>query len=235
MVYFTTVGFLGESNGGGPAFGRPATLKQPSSCGTVLPLSSNQKSDWCWTSYFKKMNNAIMPAAEASTGADERELASYELAFHVLPTVAEGEVATVFQKLKDMIIKHGGTLTNEEAPARFDLAYEIVKYLEGRNRKFGSAYFGWVRFQVDSAEIEKIADSVEHTKELLRYLLIRLTKTEEQHPFFFHEALAEQRVKTIDTDEEVAPKEEEVEATEAESEVETEETTEDGEESIDKV
>lgn len=179
-----------------------------------------------------------MPAAEASAGADERELVSYELAFHVLPTVAEGEVTAVLQKLKDIITKHGGTITTEEAPARFDLAYEIVKYLEGRNRKFSSAYFGWVRFQVDAAEIEKIADAVEHTKELLRHLLIRLTKTEEEHPFFFHEALAEQRVQTIDTDEEVAPKEvaeAEVEKTEEDSEAKTEETTEDGEESTDKV
>jgi ribosomal protein S6 len=167
------------------------------------------------------MSETNMPAAEAT---------SYELAFHVLPTVAEGEVTTIFQKLKDTIIKHGGVITSEEAPARFDLAYEIDKHLEGRNRKFKSAYFGWVRFQVNSAEIAAITEAVEGTKELLRHLLIKLTKAEEAHPFFFHEALVTvtKRAETIDLDA-------------VESEEVLEEVTEDaveegvGEESVDKV
>ncbi len=155
-----------------------------------------------------------MPAAEA---------ASYELAFHVLPTVAEGEVAAVFAKLKDTIAKHGGTLGIEEAPDRVELAYEIVKHLEGRNRKFTSAYFGWVRFQVDPAEIAAITEVVEGTKELLRHLLIKLTKAEEAHPFYYHEAMASQKVRTIDLDtEEVVAAEAEVEA--VEDEVVAEET-----------
>lgn len=139
------------------------------------------------------MSKTEMPAAEAH---------SYELAFHVLPTVAEGEVTTVFQQLKDLIIKHGGTITAEEVPARFELAYEVVKHLEGRNRKFTSAYFGWIRFEVAPAEISEITEVVEHTKELLRHLLIKLTKVEEGNPFFFHEALAsDKQVETIDLDE----------------------------------
>ena len=59
-----------------------------------------------------------MPAAEVS---------SYELAFHILPTVAEGEVAKVSQQLKDIITKHGGEISLEEEPSRFDLAYEVCK------------------------------------------------------------------------------------------------------------
>ena len=184
------------------------------------------------------MSEKEMPAAEVD---------SYELAFHVLPTVAEGEVATVFQQVKDIITKHGGTITTEEAPARFDLAYEIVKYLEGRNRKFTSAYFGWVRFEADPAAIEKMGEAVDGVKELLRHLLTKLTKVEEANPFFFHEALAaEQRSETIDVTEESVT----AEAAEAKAETETAEAetdeaakddetkaaaTEDGAESTDKV
>lgn len=140
------------------------------------------------------MTDTNMPAAEAN---------SYELAFHVLPTVAEGEVPTVFQGLKDTITKHGGQITDEEAPARFDLAYEIMKYLEGRNRKFSSAYFGWIRFTAEPAMIAEIDETVGGTKELLRHLLIKLTKVEEAQPFYFHEALAEQTVTTVSEPEDV--------------------------------
>jgi ribosomal protein S6 len=152
-----------------------------------------------------------MPAAEVN---------SYELAFHVLPTVAEGEVPAVFQQLKDIITKHGGEITLEEAPARFDLAYEIIKYLEGRNRKFTSAYFGWVRFTMDPAQVDETMEAVEGVKELLRHLLIKLTKAEEAHPFFFHEALNAKKSETIDLDEE-ATEEQPAESEESEDDAET--------------
>jgi len=176
-----------------------------------------------------------MPAAEAGTEGSERELASYELAFHILPTVAEGEVPTVFQTLKDIITKHGGEVTIEEVPARFDLAYEIIKHLEGRNRKFTSAYFGWVRFNVEAAAIDAISHDVDGVKELLRHLLIKLTKTEEANPFLFHEALAEEKVETIEVDEVTAVAEPVVTEEKVEVPAKEAESTEVGEESVDKV
>jgi len=162
------------------------------------------------------MSDKKMPAAEAN----DVELSSYELAFHVLPTVAEGEVVAVFSTLKDIITKHGGELTLEEAPARFDLAYEIVRYLEGRNRKFTSAYFGWVRFTVAPSEIDVISEEVTAVPELLRHILIKLTKNEEAHPFYFHEALEETAVEVNEEApaEEPKEKEESEKAGEAEGE-----------------
>lgn len=143
-----------------------------------------------------------MPAAEAvvETGV---ELQSYELAFHVLPTVAEGEVSAVFDRIKAAIKAAGGHVTTEEAPARFDLAYEIVKFLEGRNRKFGSAYFGWVRFTAEASKIAEITEAVEGTKEVLRHLVTKLTKVEEANPFLFHPAIADRKIETIVIEDEV--------------------------------
>jgi ribosomal protein S6 len=168
------------------------------------------------------MTENNMPAVEAVEGG-ERELNSYELAFHILPTIAEGEVKVVFDTIKDNITKLGGVLTIEEAPARFDLAYEIVQYLEGKNRKFKSAYFGWVRFEIEANKIAEVTEMVEHTKEILRHLLIRLTKVEAENPFYFHPAIADRVVETIiiEAEEEVAPTEEVTEI--------AEENTEDGE------
>ncbi len=168
-----------------------------------------------------------MPAAEAE-GVEERELTSYELAFHVLPTVAEGEVAAIFDRIKASITNLGGTITTEELPARFDLAYEIAKFLEGRNRKFSSAYFGWVRFTIEADKIHEVTEMVEGTKELLRHLLIRLTKVEDENPFYFHPAIADRVVETIIVEAEAEAPIEEVETEEVA--VEATETTLDGEE-----
>jgi ribosomal protein S6 len=172
------------------------------------------------------MSDKNMPAAEAN------EVASYELAFHVLPTVAEGEVESVFKNLKDIITKNGGELGIEEAPARFDLAYEIIQYLEGRNRKFTSAYFGWVRFTIAPSEIEQISEEIVAVKELLRHILIKLTKNEEAHPFYFHEALEDTKSETIEVNEENAVVEP---AAEEKATEEDEEAEKDGEEEGEKV
>ena len=145
-----------------------------------------------------------MPAIEAEVRSDEQDVASYELAYHILPTVAEGEVMTVENELKDLITKAGGEIFDTENAQRFELAYEIDKYLEGRYRKFNSAYFGWTRFKLAPAALTALTEHVDEHKQLLRFLLVRLTKVEEANPFKFHEALVDTRIKNIDLDVELA-------------------------------
>lgn len=147
------------------------------------------------------MSEEKMPATEAAT-SDEQMFNSYELAYHVLPTVAEGEVATVRDTILKQIEDAGGTVTVEETPQRFDLAYEIVKYLEGKNRRFSSAYFGWIRFTATSEVAPVVDEALKQENKVLRHLLIKLTKQEEDSPFFFHEALQqEQQVTTVEEEE----------------------------------
>jgi ribosomal protein S6 len=131
------------------------------------------------------MSEDKMPVAETNT-SDFDERNSYEFAFHVLPTVAEGEVPSVFETLKAQIAKVG-EIISEEHPERTDLVYPIVKPMEGKNRKFTSAYFGWVRFKLESDALAGLMEELTATPSLLRHLLIKLTREEEAHPFRFHE------------------------------------------------
>lgn len=158
------------------------------------------------------MSETQMPAVEV-TQDKELELQSYEFAFHILPTIAEGEVGGIFDSIKAHITKAGGVIKSEEAPQRFDLAYEIVKYLEGKNRKFSSAYFGWVRFELDTQSLGALTEEMDGVKELLRYLLIKLTRVEEGHEFRFHDSIVNKKVYTI-TDEDIVAEEEVVEEVE---------------------
>lgn len=167
------------------------------------------------------MTDTTMPTTEAGAVATERDLATYELAYHVLPTVAEGEVDGVSAELKSFITQAGGTITDEEVAEHFELAYEIEKYLEGKYRRFGTAFFGWIRFSIDPTAVPAITDEVEAHKSILRSLVIRLTKAEEQNPFRFHAALAESKVRTINTDDVVEGEEEVVVDAEVEAVAET--------------
>ncbi len=131
------------------------------------------------------MTETTMPVAEATQdNFDERN--TYEFAFHVLPTVAEGEVPGVFAEIKTLITSIG-EITDTETPERIDLVYPIVKHMEGKNRKFTSAYFGWVRFKLEGEKLASLMESLSVMPTLLRHLLIKLTREEEEQPFRFHE------------------------------------------------
>ncbi len=146
------------------------------------------------------MTDTTMPAAEATEQFTD-EVNSYELAFHILPTVAEGEVAGVYEAIKAHITHVEGTFFDEEAPERIDLAYPVVRHLEGKNRKFTSSYFGWVRFRLDGEKLEALIEELATEQNILRTLMVKLTKREEANPFRFHEhRKALKIVETIDED-----------------------------------
>lgn len=59
--------------------------------------------------------------------------------------------------------------------------------MEGKNRKFTSAYFGWVRFTLEGEKIGGLVSELALVPMLLRHLLVKLTALDEAHPFRFHE------------------------------------------------
>ncbi len=174
------------------------------------------------------MSETTMPAAEANDIAfDERN--SYEFAFHVLPTVAEGEVSGVFDTIKAHIAKKG-EIFDEEAPERIDLVYPIVMSTEGKNRKFTSSYFGWVRFKLESGDVALLMEELDGVSSLLRHLLIKLTALEEAHPFRFHENRKSVKMVTV-----VNEEEEIIEKVQTEVEENVEVSTEALDESLEKI
>lgn len=167
-----------------------------------------------------------MPVAEATSSFDERN--DYEFAFHILPTATDGEVTAAFDAIKAHIAQVG-EITSEEAPERIELAYPIIKSIEAKNRKFTSAYFGWVRFKLEGEKLEALMEEIEVMPAILRHLLIKLTKTEVAQPFRFHEN--RKKVKMV----EVVNEEETLKEVQTETEEKTEVSETALEESLEKI
>ena len=125
-----------------------------------------------------------MPASEAQEEGAADEHAHYECAFHILPTLADEEVPGVVESLKALVMYAGGTVTSAEIAGRYDLAYEIAKQVDGKGRRFNAAHFGWMRFLLAPSVLVALTQELAHKPELLRYLVIRLTRDEAQNPFF---------------------------------------------------
>lgn len=53
------------------------------------------------------------------------------------------------------------------------LAYEMSKLIQTKNTSFDHAYFGWVKFEIESAELSSVKKSIESMDEILRALFIK--------------------------------------------------------------
>lgn len=100
----------------------------------------------------------------------------YELGYHILPTLSEDEVAKVVTALKGELSKIGAEIIAEAHPALMTLAYELGKDIENKNRKFGTAYFGWVKFEVETAQIEAFKELVDKNLNVLRFIIVKTVR-----------------------------------------------------------
>lgn len=112
----------------------------------------------------------------AEENNEDVQIRLYELSFLVLPSVDEKDIEKEFDTIKKNVTDVGGDVNSEEAPQKIDLQYEMVKKIEGKNKKFGNAYFGWVRFEAEPQNLEGLKEEIEKNKNILRYLLVLVDK-----------------------------------------------------------
>lgn len=97
----------------------------------------------------------------------------YEIGFHLIPLVAEDEVATHVSGVKSILDKAGARVIAEEAPALTELAYTISKRIKGSREDFDTAYFGWIKFVAEREAIKEIDEAVRATEEILRFIIVK--------------------------------------------------------------
>jgi ribosomal protein S6 len=102
----------------------------------------------------------------------------YELGYHLVPSLGEEDLTLRVEELKKVITNADGTVFAEGAPEMVELAYTITKHIAGANQRFTSAYFGWMKCEVLSEAVPKIAEALSQDLAIVRYLLIHSDRTE---------------------------------------------------------
>lgn len=147
----------------------------------------------------------------------------YELGIHILPTLSEADVLVEFSKIKANIEKLEGEIISESEPRMFKLSYEIPKTIKAQKRWYETAYFGWVKFELDASKLAVFDKFVKELENTLRYLIV---KTVRENTLVAKDLIANQDDDVLKGDldvSEVLPLTEEVEEVEAEPISETEE------------
>ncbi len=100
----------------------------------------------------------------------------YEIGYNLVPTISEEDVAKEVGALKEKITSLGGNIISDEYPTLIKLAYEMTKELENKNVRFTSAYFGWVKFELEPSLILEVNKMAETNLNVLRFIIIKTVR-----------------------------------------------------------
>lgn len=100
----------------------------------------------------------------------------YELGYHILSSVDEGNIEQEREALVAIITKFKGIVISEEMPALVDLAYDMDKIIENKRTSYSQAYFGWIKFDLAPELTKDLEKEIESLNSILRYILIKTTR-----------------------------------------------------------
>src|SRR3989338_2903711 len=100
----------------------------------------------------------------------------YEVGYIVSPEIPENDVVVSVGNLKETLRTSGVVFLNEEFTKMRPLTYTMVKSVGGKRHKYGSGYFGWVKFEAGADSVKKIEAALKSVKELVRFILVKTIK-----------------------------------------------------------
>ena len=89
----------------------------------------------------------------------------YELAVVVSAKIEDDERAATIEKVKEIITKHGGTITNVDEWGKKRLAYEVQKMRE--------AFYYFIQFEGEATLPAEIESRIRLMENVVRYLVVR--------------------------------------------------------------
>ncbi|MCI7792096.1 MAG: 30S ribosomal protein S6 [Lachnospiraceae bacterium] len=89
----------------------------------------------------------------------------YELAVVVSAKIEDDERAATIEKVKEIITKHGGTITNVDEWGKKRVAYDVQKMRE--------AFYYFIQFDGQSTVPAEIESRVRLMENVVRYLVVK--------------------------------------------------------------
>ncbi len=108
-----------------------------------------------------------------------RDATVYELGYHLVSTIAADDLETEVNKIRKAIEKRGGSFITEGTPEALTLAFPMFINKAGKQIKHETAYFGWIKFEMEPEQAVALrTEDLAHNENLLRILLIVTTREE---------------------------------------------------------
>lgn len=116
---------------------------------------------------------------------EENEIVTriYEAGYHIVPTVAEGDVEKVVGTIRAEIENLGGNFISEGAPSLIKLAYSMDKREGEKYAAFDRAYFGWLKFEASTDSAAKLTEAMKLNPQILRAIVFKTLREDTRAKF----------------------------------------------------
>ncbi len=108
--------------------------------------------------------------------SDAAENRIYELGFHIVSSIPEEKLPAEVTAIKDVLGENGVAIIAEDFPKLKHLSYTMTKIIGPKHLRFDTAYFGWVKFEMNPEAIGKVKTALERNDNLLRFIIIKTVR-----------------------------------------------------------
>lgn len=124
----------------------------------------------------------------------------YELGYLLAPTLPEADMPVAFGNLKELVSSLGGITISDEIPKMLTLAYPMVKVIANLRHKFKTAYFGWIKFTMDSNKVLELKKRLDLDYNFIRFLILKTVRENTiAAKRFAHREVARRKIRTEKT------------------------------------
>lgn len=103
----------------------------------------------------------------------EKNSRIYEVGYLLVPTLSEENMLMAYGNLKDLVVSLGGEIISDEMPKMISLAYNMQKVYQNVRSKFDTAYFGWVKFEMDPQKVLELKKKLDIDPNFIRFLILK--------------------------------------------------------------
>ncbi len=124
-------------------------------------------------SCFYQVKGYSTPKRKNMNHNEHTEPRIYELGYHLVPTLPAEKIPEASGAVRGMIERISKDIIAEELPVFIDLAYQVIKTINHKNKRFDDAYFGFIKFEASPEDIAKLEAELKKDENVLRYLVIK--------------------------------------------------------------
>ncbi len=124
---------------------------------------------------MSQADTASSQATEAGSPATVKNTTPvYEVGFHIIPTVGEDGVPAALDKIRAAL--GSAEIISEGFPQKTPLSYVVERATQGKREKYSEAYFGFIKFATERAQLPPLEIALRAMNEVLRFLIIETTR-----------------------------------------------------------
>lgn len=97
----------------------------------------------------------------------------YEVGYLLVPSLEEENAPAIYTKIKDLVVSLGGEIISDDMPKMINLAYTMQKITQNARTKYDTAYFGWVKFEINPLKILELKKSLDAGANIIRFLILK--------------------------------------------------------------